>query len=236
MADATPPAGPLHAAVRALTAATAVVGAVLVARGVANVLTMRRWRRELIVVEGKRKGLPAPGPPPSLLVGNTPALAHAYYRTLYAHVEHPVSVFYVHATPFVVVNDAAAVRTVLSGAAGAFVKPRYFGYRSATVRAAVDADAALCAATAADGSPVGGGGVASRRVLLRLLDAHLPLVCGAVEALLASFPARRRAERARRGRRADRVGVRAVWAGPPRVRGRRGGADGAQGGGAGRRR
>lgn len=99
-----------------------------------------------------------------------------------------MSVFYVHATPFVVVNDAAAVRTVLSGSGGVFIKPRYFGYRSAAVRAAVDADNALCSATADDGSPVGGGGAATRRVLLNLLDANLPLVCEAVEALLASFP------------------------------------------------
>jgi len=35
-----------------------VLGAVVVARGVSSVLTMRKWRRELIVVEGKRKGLP----------------------------------------------------------------------------------------------------------------------------------------------------------------------------------
>lgn len=99
-----------------------------------------------------------------------------------------MSVFYVHATPFVVVNDSAAVRTVLSGSGGVFIKPRYFGYRSAAVRAAVDADNALCSATAEDGSPVGGGGPATRRVLLHLLDANLPLVCEAVEALLASFP------------------------------------------------
>ena len=69
-------------------------------------------------------------------MGNTPALAGAYYRTLYAHIEEPVSVFYVHSTPFVVVNEVSAVKTVLSGSGGAFIKPRYFGYRSTAVRAA----------------------------------------------------------------------------------------------------
>ncbi|OSX75165.1 hypothetical protein BU14_0251s0005 [Porphyra umbilicalis] len=151
---------------------------------------MRKWRRELIVVEGKRKGLPAPGPPPSLFVGNTPALAGAYYRTLYAHIEEPVSVFYVHSTPFVVVNEVSAVKTVLSGSGGAFIKPRYFGYRSTAVRAAVDADNALSSAMADDGTPVGGGGDTSRRSLLRLIDGAMPDITAALAELFASWPTR----------------------------------------------
>lgn len=63
----------------------------------------------------------APGPPPVLFVGNTPALTHAYYRTLYAHVAEPVSVFLVHATPFLFFNDLAAMQRVLSGGCASFI-------------------------------------------------------------------------------------------------------------------
>lgn len=63
----------------------------------------------------------APGPPPFLFVGNTPALTHAYYRTLYAHVAEPVSTCLMHATPFIFFNDLAAVQRVLSGGCASFM-------------------------------------------------------------------------------------------------------------------
>lgn len=115
------PAALLQGALPVLTAASVELSAVVVARGVSSIVTKCRWRRELIVVDDKRQWLRAPRPPPFLFVGNTPALTYAYYRTMYAHVAEPVSVFLMHATPFLFFNDLAAVQRVLSGGCASFM-------------------------------------------------------------------------------------------------------------------
>ncbi|EME26612.1 cytochrome P450 isoform 2 [Galdieria sulphuraria] len=77
-----------------------------------------------------------PGPSPWPIVGNCIPLSSNLYQTLYQYVEQPISLYFIASTPFVVVTDEAAVRKVLGS--GMYQKPKYFGYRSSTIRYSVE--------------------------------------------------------------------------------------------------
>lgn len=109
--------------------------AVLTTAAVKNMFRMIYWRSTL---RDAKTGQPAPGPTPIPFLGNVLDLRVAYYETLHRYVDARAVVFWVHATPFLVINDEDALRRVLGGANGIYSKPKYFGYRSRTVSSAVD--------------------------------------------------------------------------------------------------
>lgn len=107
-----------------------------------SLLTMTSWRHSL---RHASSGTAAPGPTPLPFLGNVLDLRAGYYQTLYRFVDKPAAVFWVLSTPFVVVNDAHCVRTVLGGG-GKYAKPKYFGYKSKVVKSAVDKQSGKVAA------------------------------------------------------------------------------------------
>lgn len=114
------------------------VAAVAVAAvGVKSMWNMYSWRYALR--DENTKG-PAAGPTPLPFIGNILDLRKNYYETLYRYVDKPASVFYVLSSPFLVINDEDGLRRVLGGANGMYTKPKYFGYRSKAVTAAVDSE------------------------------------------------------------------------------------------------
>lgn len=105
--------------------------------GIKSVWTMVSWRMHLRDNETKR---PAAGPTPLPFLGNMLELRSGYYEALYRFVDKPASVFWVMSTPFVVVNEEEGLRRVLGGAGGLYQKPKYFGYRSKTVKNIVQSE------------------------------------------------------------------------------------------------
>ena len=103
---------------------------------------MSYWRRKLRVA---KTGEAAPGRTPIPILGNVLDLRVAYYETLHRYVKEPVSVYWVYATPFLVINDEESLRRVLGGSTGLSTKPKYFGYRSKTVSSAVEKEKDLVA-------------------------------------------------------------------------------------------
>jgi Cytochrome P450 len=156
-ADADPA---LNAAVVAAGLATALVGCVVVKSAVQMVL----WRRKLRDADSDA---PAHGPTPIPFLGNMLDLRSGYYATLYKYIDKPAAVFWILSTPFVVINDADCVRTVLSGSGGKYLKPKYFGYRSKAVKNAVEAEQKNVVAESVDYSDEGD---ASRVALSRLVE------------------------------------------------------------------
>jgi cytochrome P450 len=134
--------GPL---LNAVIVAAGVAAVTLVGVGLKSAVDMRLWRRRLRDSETQDA---AYGPDPLPFLGNILELRNGYYETLYKFVDKPAAVFWILSTPFVVVNDADCVRTVLGGAGGKYVKPKYFGYRSRAVRNAVDKESGNVAAEA----------------------------------------------------------------------------------------
>lgn len=117
-----------------LTVSAGIATIAVTAIGVSSLWKMSTWKRRLVE---KDSGKSAPGPKPIPFLGNTIALKSNYYKTLYEYVDKPVSIFWVLSTPFVVVNDKEALRRVLGGAGGLYMKPKYFGYKSKAVKQAV---------------------------------------------------------------------------------------------------
>lgn len=125
------PSPPSLSATQAVAAATALTATALTLR---SLVKMSSW---YFSIRSYPSNYPPPGPPPIPFLGNVLSLRKAYYKTLFAHVRHPVAVFWVLSTPFLVVNDEDGLRRVLGGSKGLYAKPRYFGYRSKTVHKAV---------------------------------------------------------------------------------------------------
>lgn len=133
------------ALITAVAVAAGVATVSLAVVGIKSAVTMGLWRRALR--DSKSQGA-AYGPEPLPLLGNVLELRSGYYETLYKFVDRPAAVFWVLSTPFVVVNDAECVRTVLGGAGGKYLKPKYFGYRSRAVKDAVAKESGKVAAAA----------------------------------------------------------------------------------------
>jgi cytochrome P450 len=81
-----------------------------------------------------------PGPPPFTLVGNSLQLERDYEGTVLQAAakfpDEPLLLFWVGGSPFLVANDPAVVRRAL--ASDRYDKPAYVGYRSKSVRMAVE--------------------------------------------------------------------------------------------------
>ena len=124
------------------------LGGAVVGVGVAVELTRSFWafawwywgqtRHRRQEEGGLRELVRRQGPPPVPLWGNSRLLLRrGYYRTLHRYcMERPVGVFWVGRSPFVVVSDERLVQRVLASAA--YVKPRYFGYRSRAMKMALE--------------------------------------------------------------------------------------------------
>lgn len=165
------------------TASTVVAGAVgttVVCLCAKSLVTMYYWRYR---IRDAKTGGPAPGPTPLPIVGNMLRLRREYYKTLYAYVEYPASVFYVLSTPFVVANDIDSVRSVL-GSGGVYMKPKYFGYRSKPVQNAMASTEGKVAAESAVYDPHADS---SRIALANMVEGAFPTVKSSMEALLASL-------------------------------------------------
>lgn len=114
------------------------LGAVVGVASLSMLKSMIKMKIRRSQIRDAKTGRHPAGPTPRLLWGNVLDLRASYYETLHEYVDAPASVFWVHATPFVVVNDEDGLRRVLGGGGGVYSKPKYFGYRSRTVSTAVD--------------------------------------------------------------------------------------------------
>jgi hypothetical protein len=141
-------------------------------------VTMGMWRRRLRDSDTLEA---AYGPDPLPFLGNVLELRNGYYETLFKFVDRPAAVFWVLSTPFVVVNDAECVRTVLGGAGGKYLKPKYFGYRSRTVKNAVDKESGKVAAEAV---PYDANADASRVALNDMVAASFGTIKTSMERLM----------------------------------------------------
>mmetsp|Transcript_17666 Transcript_17666/g.30687 ORF Transcript_17666/g.30687 Transcript_17666/m.30687 type:complete len:529 (-) Transcript_17666:348-1934(-) len=74
---------------------------------------------------------------PLPILGNSITLSQGFYSSMYKFINSPLSIFWVGTKPFIVLNNLTDVRKALSGAKGLYGKPRYFGYRSQAIQAAV---------------------------------------------------------------------------------------------------
>jgi hypothetical protein len=167
--------------VRTFIVITGMASAVLVGVAVKSLVKMEMWRRRLRDEQSRE---PAKGPKPLPILGNVLDLRVAYYETLYKYVESPAAVFWVMSTPFVVVTNEECVRTVLGGAGGRYLKPRYFGYRSKVVQDAVDVEQAKVVAESADYSD---GGDTSRRALRALVESSFETIKVSMDRLLSAL-------------------------------------------------
>ena len=132
---------------------------------VTSVVRMYRIRARLRRVEDDVQ-LPDDFPLP--IIGNTPNLMKSFFGTLHGHVHEKVFVVWVGANPFVIVNNLASVRRVLTGSGGRYVKPKYFGYRSRTIRNAVEAEQK---AVELDSAELAAGDY-SRAALVKLIESE----------------------------------------------------------------
>jgi Cytochrome P450 len=157
---------------------TGVASTLLLGLTVKSLVGMALWRRRLRDAESNE---PARGPHPLPVIGNILELRTSYYETLYRYIESPAAVFWVLSTPFVVVTDEESVRKVLGGAGGRYQKPKYFGYRSKVVQAAVEKEQAKVMAENVDYSD---GGDASRRGLKALVESSFCTITSSMDRLL----------------------------------------------------
>lgn len=162
----------------------AVTAGIVTISAVRSVWNMYSLRRKIRQVDSNT--FPE-GPPPNLLIGNVLQLTKGYYKTLYKYVDHPVSIFWVHSTPFVVINDSDGLRRVLGGDKGTYVKPRYFGYRSKAVSTVVDYQRASTLVTPVVYDP---NADHSRAALDDLIRKSLPMIQDTMEELLQSLSRR----------------------------------------------
>eukprot|EP00871_Galdieria_phlegrea_P001030 jgi/Galph1/1928/GphlegSOOS_G595.1 len=111
-----------------------------------------------------------PGPTPFPIIGNSMQLSSSLYETLFNYVEYPVSIYFIASTPFVVITDEVAVRKVLGS--GLYRKPKYFGYRSNTIRYSVE----LQRVAAANEHKLQEQADSSRKALNAMIDERFPLI------------------------------------------------------------
>jgi len=121
-----------------------------------------------------------PGPFPWPIVGNCVSLSSNLYKTLYQYVEQPISLYFIASTPFLVVTDEAAVRKVLGS--GMYQKPKYFGYRSNTIRYSVELNKRLAAMEEMRQQEAD----SSRKALKAMIDSKVSEICtGMIDAVEA---------------------------------------------------
>lgn len=157
-----------------------VAAGAVVALGVRSLCVMWGWRRALRSGDG---GVAA-GPSPLPLLGNVLELRNGYYETLYRFVDKPASVFWVLSTPFVVVNEEGALRRVLGGGGGVYMKPKYFGYRSKAVKEAVKAERDN---VAAESKEYDAHGDASRVALQNMIEGSFGTIKSSMDRLMRTL-------------------------------------------------
>lgn len=137
------------------------------------------WTRKRLQRLGEKQNLPGPSPLP--IFGNCISLSYNLYQTLYQYVEQPISLFFIASTPFVVVTDETAVRKVLGS--GIYQKPKYFGYRSNTIRYSVELNRNLALANEQMRQQEADS---SRKALKVMIDSKVSQIyCGMVETVEA---------------------------------------------------
>ncbi|GJQ14610.1 hypothetical protein GpartN1_g6401.t1 [Galdieria partita] len=119
------------------TSCSMIVTGGLVMYAAKSILQMYWTRKSLRPLQDSQN---LPGPSPLPIVGNCIPLSSNLYKTLYQYVDQPISLYFIASTPFVVVTEEAAVRFLCRKVLGSgiYQKPKYFGYRSSTIRYSVE--------------------------------------------------------------------------------------------------